>query len=149
MTGRKWPAYVMAVLSLGYALGKATYAVQGKLGFPTGPEVPAEEYLSYQRDLMNVSVAQWLGCATGLLGAAIAWATVTPAGRRVPRPLMLLALVGMLVGVGAGAGVLVIDGFVGLGVGWQWFHGIAGVVVLAVMGLMTRSWFTRHNEAHE
>lgn len=135
----RWPAYVLAALSLGYALGKAVYAAQGRMGFPTGPVVSPEEHERYARDLMNVSLSQWLGCATGVLGAVISLATVTPAGRRVPRPLMLLALTGMVVGVGAGAGVVVLDGFIGLGVGWRWFHGVAGLVVLALLVLVIRS----------
>lgn len=137
---RRWPAYVLAVLSLGYALGKAGYAAQGRMGFPTGPVVSPEEHERYARELMNVSLSQWLGCATGVLGAVISLATVSRLGRRVPRPLMLLALTGMLVGVGAGAGVVVLDGFLGLGVGWRWFHGVVGLVALVALVLVIGSY---------
>lgn len=147
MTQRRWPAYAMVVLSLGYAFGKAVYAAQGKLGFPSGPVVPAEEYESYARDMMNVSLSQWLGAATGLLGAVISLATVTAWGRRVPRVLMLVALAGMVVGVGAGAAVLVLDGFIGLGIGWQWFHGVGGAVTLALLAAMIRNHLA-HNVRH-
>lgn len=144
---RRWPAYAMAVLSLGYAFGKAVYAAQGKLGFPTGPVVPAEEYESYARDLMDVSLSQWLGATTGLLGAVLSLATVTAAGRRVPRKLMLVCLAAMVVGVGAGAAVLVLDGFIGLGVGWKWFHGVVGSATLALLIAMVWT-YVGHNVSH-
>lgn len=139
-TQPRWPAYVLSVLSLGYALGKAGYAVQGRMGFPTGPVVSAQEHVAYARDVMDVSVSQWMGSATGVLGAAVSLATVTAAGRRVPRPVMLGILTVMALGVGAGAGVLVLDGFVGIGIGWQWYHGVVGAVTLVMFGLMTRSY---------
>lgn len=148
MTQRRWPAYAMAVLSLGYAAGKAVYAAQGKIGFPTGPVVPTEDYERYARDLMNVSLSQWIGSATGVLGAVISLATVTAVGQRLPRFLLGLALTGMVVGVGAGAAVLMLDGFIGLGIGWQWFHGVAGAVTLALLAAMIRNHLA-HNGRHE
>ncbi|MCX4546314.1 hypothetical protein [Streptomyces sp. NBC_01565] len=33
---------------------------------------------------------------------------------------------------------MIADGFVGLGVGWQWYHGVLGIVVLGL--LMTAIW---------
>lgn len=129
----RWPAYAMAVMFFGYAAGKAAFAAQGRLGFPGGPVVPAGEYERYARDVMDVSVAQWLACATGLLGAVLVVATVTSVGRRVPRVLMLLVLAGMLVAVGAGAAIVVVDGFVGLGVGWHWYHGVIGILVMGLL----------------
>lgn len=128
----------MAVLFLGYAAGKAAFAAQGKLGFPGGPVVPASEHEHYARDVMDVAMAQWLAVATGLLGAMLVMATVTSVGRRVPRVLMLLVLAGALVAVGAGATIMVVDGFVGLGVGWQWYHGVLGIVVVGL--LMATIW---------
>lgn len=142
MTRRALPAYVMVVLCLAYAAGKAVYAAQGRLGLPTGPVVSPEEHARYARDVMAVSLAQWMACGTGLLGAAISLATVTRAGRRMPRPLMVLALLGLAVGAGAGAVVFVLDGFIGLGVGWQWPHGVLGIVALAALALMVRAWHT-------
>ena len=72
---------------------------------------------------MDAATAQWLATASGVLGARVATATVTALGRRVPRMFMLLVLVGMLLAVGGGAGIMIVDGFVGIGVGWQWYHG--------------------------
>jgi hypothetical protein len=45
---------------------------------------------------------------------------VTPLGRKVPRWLMVPLLGAVFVGVAAGAAILVLDGFIGLGVGWRW-----------------------------
>jgi hypothetical protein len=67
----------------------------------------------------------------GVLASGIAVATVTGLGRRVPdagcrvtRTVMLLVLAGMLLAVGAGATIMIVDGFVGLGVSWRW-HQVA------------------------
>ncbi|MEU2723691.1 hypothetical protein [Streptomyces smyrnaeus] len=135
----RWPGWAMVVLFLGYGLGKAVFAAQGKLGFPGGPVVPAAEYESYARDVMDVAAAQWLAASNGLLGAAVFLATVVSVGRRIPRPLMLVALALTSVGVGAGMVVLIVDGFLGLGVGWRWYHGLLGVVVL---GLQTAAFWS-------
>ncbi len=129
----RWPAWVMAVLFLGYAAGKAVYAAQGRLGFPGGPAVPPGEYERYTSEVMDVTTAQWAAVATGVLAAALVLLTVTRVGRRVPRPLMLAVLGCALLGVGAGAAIVAADGFIGLGVGWQWYH---GVVMLAVTALL-------------
>jgi len=136
----RWPAYAMAALLLGYAAGKAIFAAQGRLGFPGGPVVPAAEYERYTRDVMDVALAQWLAAATGLLGAVLVMATVTGVRRRVPRVLMLLALAGTLVAVGTGATIMVVDGFVGLGVGWHWHHGVLGFVVVGLLIATTWSY---------
>lgn len=138
----RWPAYTMAVLFLGYAVGKASYAAQGRLGFPGGPVVPADEYERYAREVADVALVQWLGVPTGLLAAALVLATVTAVGRRVPRVLMLPALVGMLVAVGGGAAIMVVDGFVGIGVGWQWYHGVLGVVVAGLLAATVWSYWS-------
>ncbi|MFD3684679.1 hypothetical protein ACFWTE_07655 [Nocardiopsis sp. NPDC058631] len=136
----RWPAYALAVVFLGYAAGKAVYAAQGRLGFPSGPAVSAGEHERYAEQMMDVALTQWLAVATGVLCAALVVATVTSAGRRVPRVLMLPALAVMLVGIGAGAVTLVVDGFVGIGVGWQWYHGVVGAVVLGLMAATTGSY---------
>lgn len=130
---RRWPAYALAVLFLGYAAGKAVFAAQSKLGFPGGPQVPAAEHERYAREVMDVATAQWLAVATGLLCALLVIATVTRVGRRAPRVPMLVALAGVLVAVGAGAGTMVLDGFIDLGVGWSWYHGIVGIVVIGLL----------------
>jgi hypothetical protein len=127
----------MAVLFLGYAVGKAAFAVQSRLGFPGGPPVSAAEAEGY---FLDPAVAQWSAAATGVLGAGLALATVTPLGLRVPRVVMLLALTGMLLAVGGGAGIMVLDGFVGLGVGWRWYHGVLGIVVVGLLLATIRSY---------
>jgi hypothetical protein len=135
----------MAVLFLGYAVGKAAFALESRLGFPGGPPVSAAEAEGY---FLDPAVAQWSAAATGVLGASLALATVTPLGRRVPRAVMLLALTGMLLAVGGGAGIMVLDGFVGLGVGWRWYHGVLGIVVVGLLLATIRSYEkgTRHVE---
>lgn len=130
----------MAVLFLGYAAGKAAFALQARLGFPGGPAVSAAEHERYAREFMDVATAQWIASASGVLGACIAIATVTALGRRAPRTLMLLVLVGMLLSVGAGAVIMIVDGFIGIGVGWQWYHGVLGVVLIGLLLEMIRSY---------
>ncbi|MCX4389582.1 hypothetical protein OG777_21995 [Micromonospora peucetia] len=143
---RRWPAYAVAALFLAYAVGKAAFALESRLGLPGGPVVSAAEHERYARDVMGVATAQWSAAASGVAGACLALATVTPPGRRVPRPLMLLALAVLLLAAGAGATIMVLDGFVGLGVGWQWYHGILGLVAISLLLAMTRSYLvaTRH-----
>ncbi|MET8910929.1 hypothetical protein [Micromonospora sp. NPDC004551] len=137
---RRWPAYTMAVLFLGYAAGKAIFALHARLGFPGGPPVSAAEAERYARDFMAPATAQWLATATGVAGACLALATVTPLGRRVPRALMLLVLAGMFLAVAGGAGIMIADGFVGMGVGWRWYHGLLGLVVIGLQLAMIRSY---------
>jgi hypothetical protein len=137
---RRWPAYAVAVLFLVYAAGKAAFALQARLGFPGGPVVSVAEHERYARQFMDVATAQWLAAASGVLGACIAVATVTALGRKVPRTLMLLVLVGMLLAVGAGAMIMIVDGFVGIGVGWRWYHGVLGIVVIGLLLEMIRSY---------
>ncbi|MFC7718449.1 hypothetical protein [Nonomuraea recticatena] len=136
---RRWPAYAVTVLFLGYAAGKAAFALQARLGFPGGPPVSAAETGSY---FMDAATAQWFATASGLVGACVAIATVTALGRRVPRTLMLLVLAGMLLAVGGGAGIMILDAFVGIGVGWQWYHGVLGILVIALFLEMIRSYAT-------
>jgi hypothetical protein len=134
---RRWPAYAVAALFLGYAAGKAVFAAQARLGFPGGPPVSAAEAENY---FLDPATAQWFATASGLAGACIALATVTPLGRKVPRALMLLVLAGMTFAVVGGAGIMVLDGFIGLGVGWRWYHGVLGLVVGALFVEMVRSY---------
>lgn len=134
---RSWPAYALAVLFLGYAVGKVAFALQARLGFPGGPPVSAAESESY---FLDAAAAQWLAAASGVVGACVVIATVTALGRRVPRTLMLLGLVVMLLAVGGGAGIMIVDGFVGIGVGWQWYHGVLGIVVIGLFLEMIRSY---------
>lgn len=137
---RRWPAYALAVLFLLYAAGKAVFATQAQLGFPGGPVVSVAEHESYARDFMDVATAQWSATASGVLAACLAVATVTRLGRRVPRILMLLVLIGILLAVGAGAMIMIVDGFIGIGVGWQWYHGVLGIVVIGLLLETIRSY---------
>ncbi|AQZ70256.1 hypothetical protein BKM31_09175 [[Actinomadura] parvosata subsp. kistnae] len=144
---RRWPACVMALLLLGYAAGKAAFALQARLGFPGGPPVPAAEAAGY---FLDPALGQWLACASGLLGAVIALATVTTAGRRrVPRALMLVVLAVMTLAVLGGGGIMALDGFVGIGVGWRWYHGLLGIVAIVLTVEMSRSYLvvTRAEDA--
>lgn len=127
----------MAVLFLGYAGGKAAFALQARLGFPGGPPVSAAETGTY---FMEAATAQWLATASGVLGACVAIATVTALGRRLPRTFMLIVLAGMLLAVGGGAGIMIVDGFVGIGVGWRWYHGVLGILVIGLFLEMIRSY---------
>ncbi|MFI9592952.1 hypothetical protein [Nonomuraea sp. NPDC052265] len=136
---RRWPAYGLAALMLGYAAGKAVFAVQGRLGFPGGPPVPAAEAAGY---FLDASLAQGFAAASGVLGACVVLATVTAVGRRLPRGAVLAVLAVMLAAVGGGAGIMILDGFVGIGVGWRWYHGIIGLVVIGLAAEMTRSYWT-------
>ncbi|GAA4426870.1 hypothetical protein GCM10023169_26140 [Georgenia halophila] len=146
----RWPALTMAVLFLGYAAGKAVYASQSRLGFPSGPVPTVADHAQYADAVMGVAAAQWSAAATGVVAAVVALATVTRVGRAVPRPLMLAALGLTALAFAAGAAVLVLDGFVGLGVGWQWRHGVFGVLALYVTVRMVVSYVqaTRPAERH-
>lgn len=141
---RRWPACALAVLFLGYAAGKAAFAVRGRLGFPGGPPVSAAETAGY---FLDPATAQWFAAASGLVGACLVLLTVAPLGRRLPRTLMLLVLAGVLVTIGYGAGVMVVDGFVGVGVGWRWYHGVLGIVLLALVAETVRSYWLRDRGA--
>ncbi len=136
----RWPAYTMAVLFLGYAAGKAVRAAQGRLGFPGGPESTAAEHEWYAANVMDVATAQWSAVATGLVAAALVLVTVVPAGRRVPRVLMLALLGVALVGLGSGVVMIAAGGFFGIGADWQWYHALAGIAVMALLTATTWSY---------
>ncbi|WP_427891472.1 hypothetical protein ACQHIV_03200 [Kribbella sp. GL6] len=141
---RRWPAYVMAALFLEYAVAKAVRAGQGRLGIPGGPPVPAAVTARYPVD---PALAQSIACATGLVAAAVALATVTALGRRIPRLLMLGALAVLVVAVGAGAATMSLDAFVGLGIGWRWYQGVGGLLSLALSLEMVRSYLVATRRA--
>src|SRR5690606_17618024 len=133
-------ACATAVLLLGYGAGEAVYATQCRLGFPGGPAVPAAERERDAREMMDVAAAQWTAAGNGGVGAVLVLLTVSALGRRLPRLPMLGVLGVALLGVGAGAAVMAVDGFVGLGVGWRWYHGLAGLAALALMAATVRSY---------
>lgn len=129
-----------AAIFLAYAVGKAVYASQARLGLPTGPVVPAHDYEKYAGATLGVAANQWLATATGVVGAAIVLVSATAAGRALPRRLMLAALGLAFIGMGAGAAVMIVDGFVGIGIGWRWYHGLVGVVTLVAFSSAIRSY---------
>jgi len=137
---RRWPAFALAVVFLGYAAGKAAFAVRGWLGFPGGPPVTAAEHDAYARDVLDPAAAQWLAAASGLVAALIVVATVTGRGRRVARVPVLLGLAGVGLGTAAGTTIMVLDGFIGLGVGWSWYHGVVGLIASSLLVATTRSY---------
>ena len=137
---RRWPAYTLASLFLGYAAGKAVFATQSRLGFPGGPPVSSAETAGY---FLDPATAQWFAAASGVLGACLVLLTVSPSGRRLPRTPVLLVLAVVLAAVGYGTGVMIVDGFIGAGVGWRWYHGVLGVVVLALFLETVRSYAVR------
>lgn len=143
----RWPALTMTVLLLGYAAGKVVYAVEGRLGFPSGPVPSPAEHARYAAEVMPVGTAQWCAAGTGLLAALVVLATATRLDRRVPRVVVLLPLVGVVAGVGAGAVVLAVDGFVGIGIGWRWWHGVVGLLTgyLLARTLLAYVTATRRN----
>lgn len=141
---RRWPAYALAVLLLGYAAGKAVFAVQARLGFPGGPPVSEAESESY---FLDAAVGQWLAAASGALGACVAVVTVTALGRRLPRPLMLVALAVMTPPVVGGGAIMALDGFVGLGVGWTWYFAVVGLLLVGLCLETIRSFLTATRHA--
>src|SRR5688572_14958932 len=87
----RWPAYVAALFSLEYAVGKAIMAARGELGVPFHP-APASVDLDG-----NIAVAQLGNAGLGVLSMLVALAFVQRWGRHVPRALLAL---------GAGAALL-------------------------------------------
>jgi hypothetical protein len=130
---RKIPAYGVALLMIVYAVGKAVYAIEGRLGLPSGPPVTPAEEAAY---FLDPTVAQAFASVTGVLGAALALATVSRLAHRVPRKVLLAGTVVLIGGVGAGAAVMAVDAFVGLGIGWRWYHGVVGLITLVLLALL-------------
>lgn len=61
--------------------------------------------------------------------------------RRRRRPAYALTIV-MALAVLAGAAIMVLDGFIGLGAGWRWYHGALGLVVGGLCVETVRSYVT-------
>lgn len=93
-----WPAWLCAAALLLYAVEKAYYATQGKLGLPFGTQVPASVY----QELHHVALRQWTLSTVGLTAGLLAFASVSPLGRYLPRWLMLVLLWGALIPMAAG-----------------------------------------------
>ncbi|MET9315329.1 hypothetical protein ABZX12_26230 [Kribbella sp. NPDC003505] len=133
---RRWPAYLMAVLLLGYAVGKAVFAMRSRPGFPSGPPAEGHSFV------LSTVTTQWLAAATATIGAGLCVVSAMEVGLKAPRRLMLPALVLLTLSVGAGAAIVVIDGFIGLGLGWHWYHGAVGLVAIGLITAMFRSYLT-------
>ena len=133
----RWPAYGLAVLFLGYAVGKAALAARARLGFPGGPPVSAAETGEY---FLDPAVAQWFAAGSGVLAAGIVLATVLPTGHRPP-PLLLAPALGILAAATCwGGGVMVLDPVLGLGVGWPWPFAVPGAAALVLVGVTIRTY---------
>jgi hypothetical protein len=105
----RWAAYIAAVFSLEYAVGKVVMAARGELGVPGHP-APPEAVARFAGD---ITTAQLGNAALGLLSVAVALAFAQRWGRRVPRPLLAAGgLVALLSGL-AGA-VTVAASLIGL-----------------------------------
>jgi hypothetical protein len=136
-----WPAYACAGGLLVYAVGKAYYASQNRLGVPGGSHVPAVAY----QELGHVALRQSTLATAGLVGMLLALATVAPPDRWgwrwLPRWLLLVGLWGALVPMAAGAPylvyTLVTDGWPALG------GGLRSVLFLAFWLAMTWSYQVR------
>ncbi|WP_404962429.1 hypothetical protein [Streptomyces sp. 147326] len=138
-----WPAYASATLQLIYAGQKGYYAVQGRLGIPGGPSVPASQYA----EVSDVALAQWTLASLGLLSAVIALAAVRPWGGLVPRPLLLLGLWGTV--VPAVAGQIHVAGEVLFASGPAGWSGGAAVQGFAGLGLwLAMAWFFTRRRGH-
>lgn len=36
---------------------------------------------------------------------------------------------------------MVVDGFVGVGIGWRWYHGLLGLLAIGLSAAMTRAYW--------
>lgn len=124
---------------LAYAVGKGVFAAQHRLGFPGGPPVSDAEAAGY---FLDASVGQWMACGSGVLGALVVLAAAYRwevwGGRVVLGGALSLVVLAVL----GGGGIMALDGFVGIGVGWQWYHGVVGVVVILLSLLVAREFFS-------
>ena len=92
----RWPAYVAALFSLEYAVGKAIMAARGELGVPFHPAPASVDFDG------NIAVAQLGNASLGVLSMLVALAFVQRWGRHVPRALLAF-----------GAGAALLSGFAG------------------------------------
>ena len=93
----RWPAYVAALFSLEYAVGKAIMAARGELGVPFHPAPASVDFDG------NIAVAQLGNASLGVLSMLVALAFVRRWGRHVPRGLLALGAGAALVSGSAGA----------------------------------------------
>lgn len=142
MQPRRWPAYLMTVMLLGYALAKVVFAMQTRLGFPSG--LPTAEHIV----LLKAEIAQRLVAGGAVIGAGLSLVSATKIGRRAPRTVMLPALALMALSVGAGAVVVVLDAFIDLGIGWRWYHGAVGLVAIGLCAALIHSYIKATQRHH-
>lgn len=119
-----------------YVIEKVYLAGQGRIGM-VGSAIPPEAYA----DIPDPTLAQLGNAACGLVPVAIAVLAIIPAGRRIPRPLLLAGLCVVLV-LTLALGVLL------LGQG-NWLHlAIAAAGLVAVVSLTASSFLRLPGTAH-
>jgi hypothetical protein len=135
-----WPAYLCAAALLLYSVEKGYYAIQGRIGIPGGRHVPDSAY----QELHHVALRQWTLSTLGFAGAMLALATVTAAGRHIPRALMLTALWGALLPMAAGAPYVLHDIMNSDdALGRKLLSGVRPIAQIGVWVAMTWSYQTR------
>ncbi|GAB3765934.1 hypothetical protein [Microlunatus parietis] len=119
-----------------YVIEKVYLAGQGRIGM-VGSPIPPEAYA----DIPNPALAQLGNAAFGLVPVAIAVLAITPAGRRIPRPLLLLGLC-VVLALTLALGALL------LGQG-NWLHlAIAAAGLVAIVSLAAASFLRLPGTAH-
>ncbi|WP_411106965.1 hypothetical protein [Streptomyces sp. cmx-4-9] len=101
--------------------------MEGKLGLPGGPEVTGDNGHT------NPALDQFVLAALGFAAAVLAFATIHAAGRKVPRWLLLAALLAALVPMGAGEAAIVYDSTLGGGeIGWTASDALTSTVLFVL-----------------
>ncbi|MEU9377265.1 hypothetical protein AB0D94_26295 [Streptomyces sp. NPDC048255] len=112
--------------------------MQGKLGLPGGPEVKGDNGHT------NPALDQFVLAGMGFAAALLAFATIHAAGRRIPRWLLMLALLGALVPMGAGEAAIVYDSTIGGGqIGWTASDALTSTVLFVLWCTVVWGYFQR------
>lgn len=132
------PAFIVGGNFFIYSTSKAIYGMQGKLGLPGGPEVTGDNGHT------NPALDQFVLAALGFAAALLAFATIHAAGRRIPRWLLMIALLAALVPMGAGGAAIVYDSTVGGGqIGWTVSDALTASLLLVLWCVMIWGYFQR------
>lgn len=119
-----------------YVIEKVYLAAQGKIGM-LGSAVPPEAYAG----IPDPTLAQLGNAACGLVLVAIAVLAIIPAGRRIPRPLLLVGLC-VVLALTLALGALLL----GQGI---WLHlAISAAGLVAVVSLTAASFLRLPGTAH-